>query len=102
MPARTVVFTSVRKFDGENFRWIQGGEYIQMSGRAGRRGLDDRGMTVLIIDEKMDQEVAKSMLKGVSDPLLSSFHLKYNMLLSSIRMEDTDPEYIIRRSFKQF
>lgn len=38
MPAKTVVFTSVRKFDGENFRWISGGEYIQMSGRAGRRG----------------------------------------------------------------
>ncbi len=36
MPAKTVVFTNVRKFDGENFRWISSGEYIQMSGRAGR------------------------------------------------------------------
>lgn len=73
-----------------------------MSGRAGRRGLDDKGMTIMMVDEKIDQEVAKSMLKGQSDPLNSSFHLKYNMLLSSIRMEDTDPEYIIRRSFLQF
>lgn len=70
-----------------------------MSGRAGRRGIDEKGMTILIVDEKMDQEVAKGMLKGHSDPMNSSFHLKYNMLLSSIRMEDTDPEYIIRRSF---
>lgn len=70
-----------------------------MSGRAGRRGLDDRGITILIIDEKIDQEVAKSFLKGNSNPLISSFHLNYNMLLNSIRMEDTDPEYIIRRSF---
>jgi ATP-dependent RNA helicase DOB1 len=38
MPARTVVFTSTRKFDGQDFRWITSGEYIQMSGRAGRRG----------------------------------------------------------------
>lgn len=102
MPARTVVFTSVRKFDGENFRWLAGGEYIQMSGRAGRRGLDDKGITILMVDEKMEPEVAKGMLKGKADPLNSSFHLNYNMLINSMRIEDSDPEYIIRRSFHQF
>jgi ATP-dependent RNA helicase DOB1 len=50
MPARTVVFTSVKKFDGEKARWITGGEYIQMSGRAGRRGLDKKGLTILMFD----------------------------------------------------
>jgi ATP-dependent RNA helicase DOB1 len=99
MPARTVVFTAVRKFDGENFRWLAGGEYIQMSGRAGRRGLDDKGITILMVDEKMEPEVAKGMLKGKADPLNSSFHLNYNMLINSMRIEDSDPEYIIRRSF---
>jgi len=102
MPAKTVVFTSVRKFDGEAFRWVSGGEYIQMSGRAGRRGLDDRGIVVLMVDEKLEPEVARSMLMGQTDPLNSSFHIGYNMLLNLLRVEEADPEFMIRHSFHQF
>eukprot|EP00656_Telonema_subtile_P054689 TRINITY_DN8233_c0_g1_i2.p1 TRINITY_DN8233_c0_g1~~TRINITY_DN8233_c0_g1_i2.p1 ORF type:complete len:1046 (-),score=338.04 TRINITY_DN8233_c0_g1_i2:40-3177(-) len=102
MPAKTVVFTSVRKFDGEAFRWISGGEYIQMSGRAGRRGLDDRGIVVLMVDEKLEPDVARGMLMGQTDPLNSSFHIGYNMLLNLLRVEEADPEYMIKRSFHQF
>ena len=43
MPARTVVFDSIRKHDGTGFRNLLPAEYIQMAGRAGRRGLDTTG-----------------------------------------------------------
>lgn len=102
MPAKTVVFTNVRKFDGDKFRWISSGEYIQMSGRAGRRGLDARGICILMVDEKMEPSTAKLMVKGSADPLNSAFHLSYNMLLNQMRCEDGDPETLLRQSFYQF
>ncbi|KAL6513217.1 Exosome RNA helicase MTR4 [Orobanche gracilis] len=102
MPAKTVVFTNVRKFDGNKFRWISSGEYIQMSGRAGRRGIDERGICILMVDEKIEPSTSKLMLKGSADPLNSAFHLSYNMLLNQIRSEDGDPENLLRNSFYQF
>ncbi|XP_073269885.1 DExH-box ATP-dependent RNA helicase DExH9 [Primulina huaijiensis] len=102
MPAKTVVFTNVRKFDGDKFRWISSGEYIQMSGRAGRRGIDERGICILMVDENLEPSTAKLMLKGSADPLNSAFHLNYNMLLNQIRSEDGDPETLLRNSFYQF
>ncbi|KAM9793209.1 exosome RNA helicase MTR4 [Syngnathus typhle] len=102
MPARTVLFTSARKFDGKNHRFITSGEYIQMSGRAGRRGMDDRGIVIFMADEKMSPSVGKQLLKGSADPLNSAFHLTYNMVLNLLRVEEINPEYMLEKSFYQF
>ena len=48
MPAKTVVFDTTRKHDGTSFRDLLPGEYIQMAGRAGRRGLDTTGTVIIL------------------------------------------------------
>jgi ATP-dependent RNA helicase DOB1 len=73
-----------------------------MSGRAGRRGKDDRGIVIQMIDEKMEPDIAKGMLYGDPDPLYSSYHVSYNMVLNMMRVEDADPEHILRASFYQY
>ncbi|KAL7549557.1 hypothetical protein ACHAWF_012826 [Thalassiosira exigua] len=95
MPAKTVVFTSTRKWDGKEIRWVTSGEYIQMSGQAGRRGKDDRGVVIQMVDEKMEPSVCKGILYGDPDPLNSSYRISYSV-------EDTDPECLLRASFHQY
>ncbi|KIV99295.1 uncharacterized protein PV09_09062 [Verruconis gallopava] len=102
MPAKTVVFTSVRKFDGVSQRWVTPSEFIQMSGRAGRRGLDERGIVIMMIDEKMEPAVAKEIVRGEQDKLNSAFYLGYNMILNLMRVEGISPEYMLERCFYQF
>ena len=102
MPAKTVVFTAVRKFDGITQRWLTGGEFIQMSGRAGRRGLDERGIVIMMINEQMEPGVAKDIVRGQQDNLDSAFYLGYNMILNLLRVEGISPEFMLERCFHQF
>jgi ATP-dependent RNA helicase DOB1 len=102
MPAKTVVFTSVRKFDGKSARWVTPSEFVQMSGRAGRRGLDDRGIVILMIDEKLEPATAKEIVRGEQDKLNSAFYLGYNMILNLMRVEGISPEFMLERCFFQF
>ena len=64
-PAKTVVFTDTMKFDGREQRRIRTSEYIQMSGRAGRRNCDKFGLSILMIDPKEDPDELEQMLQGM-------------------------------------
>ena len=102
MPAKTVVFTTLRKFDGEFQRYLGGGEYTQMAGRAGRRGIDQFGNVIIMVDKNIDQEICEKIIKGKSAPLISSFQLSYNQLANLMRIEGLEPDHILSQSFRQF
>uniref|UniRef100_A0A3Q2QHS0 SKI2 subunit of superkiller complex n=1 Tax=Fundulus heteroclitus TaxID=8078 RepID=A0A3Q2QHS0_FUNHE len=102
MPARTVVFDSIRKHDGTGFRNLLPGEYIQMAGRAGRRGLDATG-TVIILCKSGVHEMADLhvMMMGKPTVLQSQFRLTYTMILNLLRVEALRVTDMMRRSFSE-
>ena len=102
MPAKTVVFTEIEKYDGNKNRYLTGGEYIQMSGRAGRRGLDEKGVVIVILKKKINPEECREIMRGKSDPLNSSFSLNYNQILNLSRIEGIKCEFILKKSFRQY
>jgi len=82
MPARTVVFSSLRKFDGVNFDYLRTREYLQMAGRAGRQGIDEAGLVLSHLDERdLLEAPLKRLLGGRPEPILSRFRLSYSSLL---------------------
>uniref|UniRef100_A0A3Q2XYG0 SKI2 subunit of superkiller complex n=1 Tax=Hippocampus comes TaxID=109280 RepID=A0A3Q2XYG0_HIPCM len=102
MPARTVVFDSIRKHDGTGFRNLLPGEYIQMAGRAGRRGLDATG-TVIILCKAGVHEMSELhvMMLGKPTTLHSQFRLTYTMILNLLRVEALHVTDMMRRSFSE-
>lgn len=104
MPARAVVFNSIRKHDGTQFRVLEPGEYTQMAGRAGRRGLDKVGTVIMCCfgETPPPMPILRNMLTGQSTMLRSQFRLTYNMILNLLRVEEMSVENMIKRSFSEF
>ncbi|KAF8396881.1 hypothetical protein HHK36_018516 [Tetracentron sinense] len=102
-PARTVVFDILRKFDGKEFRQLLPGEYTQMAGRAGRRGLDKIGTVVVMCrDEIPEERDLKHVILGSATRLESQFRLTYTMILHLLRVEELKVEDMLKRSFAEF
>ena len=104
LPTRTVVFSGYRKHDGHSFRNLLPGEYTQMAGRAGRRGLDTVGSVIIVPpggDEAPPAADLRNMILGEPSKLRSQFRLTYNMILNLLRVEALKIEEMIKRSFSE-
>ncbi|EME41287.1 hypothetical protein DOTSEDRAFT_176340 [Dothistroma septosporum NZE10] len=104
LPTRTVIFSGFRKYDNKQFRDLLPGEYTQMAGRAGRRGLDSVGYVIIVspgADEAPPAGRLRQMMLGEPTKLRSQFRLTYNMILNLLRVEALKIEEMIKRSFSE-
>jgi superfamily II RNA helicase len=103
MPARTTVISALMKRDDEGFRGLQASEFHQMSGRAGRRGMDAVGHVVVLPDQYKPMEEAARLAAAPPDPLISRFTPTYGLVLNLLRHHTpTEAEDLLRRSFGHF
>jgi ATP-dependent RNA helicase HelY len=103
MPARTVVLEKLEKFNGESRVPITPGEYTQLTGRAGRRGIDVEGHAVVQWTDQLDPEAVASLASRRTYPLNSSFRPTYNMAVNLIdQFGRRRARAILESSFAQF
>ena len=103
MPARTVVLEKLEKFNGEARVPITPGEYTQLTGRAGRRGIDVEGHSVIQWVDGLDPQAVASLASRRTYPLNSSFKPTYNMAVNLIEQFGRDrTREILESSFAQF
>ncbi|MBF4573514.1 DEAD/DEAH box helicase [Herbiconiux sp. VKM Ac-1786] len=103
MPARTVVLEKLEKFNGEARVPITAGEYTQLTGRAGRRGIDVEGHSVIQWRDGLDPQEVASLASRRTYPLNSSFRPTYNMAVNLIdQFGRPRTREILESSFAQF
>ncbi|KAA9110616.1 DEAD/DEAH box helicase [Microbacterium rhizomatis] len=103
MPARTVVLEKLEKFNGEARVAITSGEYTQLTGRAGRRGIDVEGHAVIQWTESLDPQQVAALASRRTYPLNSSFRPTYNMAVNLIdQFGRPRSREILESSFAQF
>jgi ATP-dependent RNA helicase HelY len=103
MPARTVVIERLEKWNGESHVLLTPGEYTQLTGRAGRRGIDRVGHAVVLYQRDLDFKTVAGLVGTRTYPLHSSFAPSYNMAVNLLRRHDlAEAEALLSRSFAQF
>ncbi|MGO4385366.1 DEAD/DEAH box helicase [Specibacter sp. RAF43] len=103
MPARTVVLEKLEKFNGESHVGITAGEYTQLTGRAGRRGIDVEGHAVVLWQPGTDPTAVAGLASRRTYPLNSSFRPTYNMSINLVAQFGRErTRDILESSFAQF
>lgn len=103
MPARTVVFHEVHKYDGRGIVPLTARDFMQMAGRAGRRGIDDQGHVVIredFGDFRGDRRLIQALLSGRHEPVASAFNLSFNSVVNLLASYPQDElRRLLQRSF---
>ncbi len=103
MPARSVVIEKLTKFTGERHEFLTPGEYTQLTGRAGRRGIDAVGYALVLWSPWVPFEQVAGLASRRTDALRSSFRPTYNMAVNLIRRYTPEAaHHLINLSFAQF
>ncbi len=103
MPARTVVIERLRKFTGERHEDLSPGQYTQLTGRAGRRGIDVQGHAVALWSPFVPFRQVAALAASRSFELRSAFRPTYNMASNLVRRYDRDEAHrLLEQSFAQF
>ena len=103
MPAKTVVLESLSKFNGESHELMRPGDYTQLTGRAGRRGIDVEGYGVLLHSPFVRFDNVTEIASTGSHPLRSSFRPTYNMTANLVaNYEQAHAEELLEASFASF
>ena len=102
MPTKTVVFTGYRKYDdvSDGMRMLNTDEYIQMAGRAGRRGKDDKGLVLYLPDRRPeDVETIHRMMTGSRATFQSRMTFHYDFLLKTLQSGNLDWIDLLHKSY---
>ncbi|WP_084129562.1 RNA helicase [Demequina sp. NBRC 110055] len=103
MPARSVVLEKLVKWDGQGHKDLTAGEYTQLTGRAGRRGIDIEGHAVVVEHPGFDAPQLGRLASRRTYPLISSFTPSYNMAINLVSQSGVDQaRELLELSFAQF
>jgi len=102
-PARTVAFLNSDRFNGQNFSPLTPTEFHQMTGRAGRRGMDKIGFGLLIPDKFMDVRLIARLLSSPPSEVFSQIRINFSMALNLLLSHRPDQiQGLLRKSFASF